>query len=40
MQTNLYPNYRNYDYFPKKLLQAELIITAPEDLAMQLRGYF
>lgn len=37
---NLYPNYRNDDYFLQKLLQAELIITPPEDLAVRLRGYF
>jgi UDPglucose--hexose-1-phosphate uridylyltransferase len=30
---NLYPNYRNDDYFLQKLLQSELIITPPEELA-------
>lgn len=37
---NLYPNYRNDDYFLQKLLQSELIITPPEELAEQLRGRF
>jgi galactose-1-phosphate uridylyltransferase len=37
---NLYPNYRNDDYFLQKLLQAELIITPPEELAVRLKGYF
>ena len=37
---NLYPNYRNDDYFLQKLLQAELIITPPEELATQLKAYF
>lgn len=37
---NLYPNYRNDDYFLQKLLQTELIITPPEELAMGLRGHF
>lgn len=37
---NLYPNYRNDDYFLQKLLQAELIITPPEELAARLKGYF
>ncbi len=37
---NLYPNYRNDDYFLQKLLQAELIITPPEDLASRLRRFF
>ena len=37
---NLYPNYRNDDYFLQKLLQTELIITQPEELAMALRGHF
>jgi len=30
---NLYPNYRNDDYFLQKLLHSELIINLPEDLA-------
>jgi UDPglucose--hexose-1-phosphate uridylyltransferase len=34
---NLYPNYRNDDYFLQKLLQTELIFNLPEDLASQLR---
>ena len=37
---NLYPNYRNDDYFLQKLLQTELIITPPEELAMALKGHF
>jgi galactose-1-phosphate uridylyltransferase len=37
---NLYPNYRNDDYFLQKLLQSELIITPPEELAEQLRKSF
>ncbi|HXW68652.1 MAG TPA: hypothetical protein VEJ88_03510 [Dissulfurispiraceae bacterium] len=37
---NLYPNYRNDDYFLQKLLQSELIINLPEELALQLKGYF
>ncbi len=37
---NLYPNYRNDDYFLQKLLQTELIITPPEDLAARLKKYF
>ncbi len=34
---NLYPNYRNDDYFLQKLLQSELILTLPEDLAKEAR---
>ena len=37
---NLYPNYRNDDYFLQKLLQSELIITPPEELAEGLRKIF
>ena len=37
---NLYANYRNDDYFLQKLLQSELIITPPEELAEQVRGHF
>ena len=37
---NLYPNYRNDDYFLQKLLQSELIITPPEELAEHLRKSF
>jgi UDPglucose--hexose-1-phosphate uridylyltransferase len=37
---NLYPNYRNDDYFLQKLLHSELIIKPPEDLALELRGFF
>jgi len=37
---NLYHNYRNDDYFLQKLLQTELIITPPEELATLLKGYF
>ena len=37
---NLYPNYRNDDYFLQKLLQTELIITPPEELAPRLKEYF
>jgi galactose-1-phosphate uridylyltransferase len=36
---NLYPNYRNDDYFLQKLLQTELIITPPEELALRLKEY-
>jgi hypothetical protein len=35
---NLYPNYRNDDYFLQKLLQSELIFTLPEDLAKDARA--
>jgi UDPglucose--hexose-1-phosphate uridylyltransferase len=34
---NLYPNYRNDDYFLQKMLQSELIFNLPEELAEQLR---
>lgn len=37
---NLYPNYRNDDYFLQKLLQSELIFTLPEDLAKEARKVF
>lgn len=37
---NLYPNYRNDDYFLQKLLQSELILTPPEEMAARLKGYF
>jgi len=37
---NLYPNYRNDDYFLQKLLQTELIINLPEDLATRLQKSF
>ncbi len=37
---NLYANYRNDDYFLQKLLQSELIITPPEELAQGLRKSF
>jgi UDPglucose--hexose-1-phosphate uridylyltransferase len=37
---NLYPNYRNDDYFLQKMLQSELIFNLPEDLAGQLRKIF
>ena len=37
---NLYPNYRNDDYFLQKLLQTELIINLPEEIAMITRNYF
>jgi UDPglucose--hexose-1-phosphate uridylyltransferase len=37
---NLYPNYRNDDYFLQKLLHTELIINLPEDLAIKLRELF
>ena len=37
---NLSPNYRNDDYFLQKLLQSELIITPPEELAEQLKNSF
>jgi UDPglucose--hexose-1-phosphate uridylyltransferase len=37
---NLYPNYRNDDYFLQKMLQSELIINLPEELAPKLRVNF
>ncbi len=37
---NLYPNYRNDDYFLQKMLQSELIFTLPEDLANEARACF
>lgn len=37
---NLYPAYRNDDYFLQKLLQSELIINLPEELAEKLREHF
>ena len=37
---NLYPNYRNDDYFLQKLLQSELIINSPEEIADALRKSF
>ncbi len=37
---NLYPNYRNDDYFLQKMLQTELIINLPEELAGKLRGFY
>lgn len=37
---NLYPNYRNDDYFLQKLLQSELIINPPEEIAAELRKNF
>jgi hypothetical protein len=37
---NLYPNYRNDDYFLQKLLQTELVLTLPEELAAEARTYF
>ena len=37
---NLYSNYRNDDYFLQKLLQSELIITPPEELAEALNKSF
>jgi len=37
---NLYPNYRNDDYFLQKLLQSELILNLPEDLAVEARKFF
>lgn len=37
---NLYPNYRNDDYFLQKLLHSELVITPPEELASRLRDCF
>jgi len=37
---NLYPNYRNDDYFLQKMLQTELIFNLPEELADQLRTLF
>ncbi len=37
---NLYPNYRNDDYFLQKLLHTETIINLPEDLAPLARKHF
>jgi UDPglucose--hexose-1-phosphate uridylyltransferase len=37
---NLYPNYRNDDYFLQKMLQTELIINLPEQLAGKLRACY
>jgi len=37
---NLYPNYRNDDFFLQKLLQSELIITPPEELARVVKTCF
>lgn len=37
---NLYPNYRNDDYFLQKLLQSELVITLPEELTLKIRDFF
>jgi UDPglucose--hexose-1-phosphate uridylyltransferase len=37
---NLYPNYRNDDYFLQKLLQSELMITLPEELTRKIREFF
>lgn len=37
---NLYPNYRNDDYFLQKLLQSELILNLPEELAVEARKHF
>ncbi len=37
---NLYPNYRNDDYFFQKMLQSELIFTPPEELAQEARKFF
>jgi galactose-1-phosphate uridylyltransferase len=36
---NLYPNYRNDDYFLQKMFHAELIITPPEELAEKARSF-
>lgn len=37
---NLSPAYRNDDYFLQKLLQADVVVTPPEELAERLREYF
>lgn len=37
---NLYPAYRNDDYFLQKLLQTDLVVTPPEELAQRLRDHF
>ena len=37
---NLSPGYRNDDYFLQKLLDADVIVTPPEELARGLRGVF
>jgi hypothetical protein len=33
-------NYRNDDYFLQKLLQTELVLTLPEDLAREAKKHF
>jgi UDPglucose--hexose-1-phosphate uridylyltransferase len=37
---NLYPNYRNDDFFLQKLLHTELIINLPEELATEMQKLF
>ena len=37
---NLYPNYRNDDYFLQKILHSELIINLPEELAVKIKEFF
>lgn len=37
---NLYPNYRNDDYFLQKMLGTDLILNLPEDLAQRARNQF
>lgn len=37
---NLYPNYRNDDYYLQKILQSELIIILPEELAAGIKETF
>lgn len=37
---NLSPGYRNDDYFLQKLLQTDVVVTPPEELAQRLREFF
>ena len=37
---NLYPNYRNDDYFLQKMLRTELVLNLPEELAGKAKVYF
>jgi hypothetical protein len=37
---NLYPNYRNDDYFLQKMLRTDLVLNLPEDLAGKAKTHF
>jgi galactose-1-phosphate uridylyltransferase len=37
---NLYPNYRNDDYFLQKMLGTDLVLNLPEDLARKAKAHF